>query len=43
MENGNIRMDLREIGCEGVNWIQMAQYRVQRRDLVNSLIDIRTV
>jgi hypothetical protein len=25
---GNIKMDLREIGIAGVNWIQLAQYRV---------------
>jgi hypothetical protein len=27
--NDNIKMDLREIGIDGVNWIQLAQYRVQ--------------
>jgi hypothetical protein len=25
----NIKMDLREIGIDGVNWIQLAQDRVQ--------------
>jgi hypothetical protein len=29
----NIKMDLRETGIDGVNWIQMAQNRVQRRAL----------
>jgi hypothetical protein len=26
---GNIKMDLREIGINGANWIQLAQDRVQ--------------
>jgi hypothetical protein len=25
----NIKMDLREVGCKGVNWIDMAQDRDQ--------------
>jgi len=25
----NIKMDLREIGCENENWIQLAQFRVK--------------
>jgi hypothetical protein len=25
----NIKLDLRKIGIDGVNWIQLAQYRVQ--------------
>jgi hypothetical protein len=29
----NIKMDLREIGVDGVNWIRLAQYRVQWRVL----------
>jgi hypothetical protein len=29
----NIRMDLREIGWEGVDWVQLAQDRDQWRDL----------
>jgi hypothetical protein len=27
----NIKMDLREIGIDGANWIRLAQYRVQWR------------
>jgi hypothetical protein len=27
--DGNIKMDLKEIGIDGVNWIQLAQDRVQ--------------
>jgi hypothetical protein len=29
----NINLDLREIGIDGANWIQLAQYRVQWRVL----------
>jgi hypothetical protein len=32
------RMDLREIGWEGVQWIQMAQYRDWWQALVNTVI-----
>jgi hypothetical protein len=37
----NIIMDLREIGWEGVNWIQLAQYRGHWRVLLNTLMNIR--
>jgi hypothetical protein len=30
----NIKLDLREIGIDGVNWIQLAQDRVQWRAFV---------
>jgi hypothetical protein len=30
---GNIKLDLREIGIDGANWIQLAQDRVQWRTL----------
>jgi hypothetical protein len=36
----NIKMDLREIGINGVNWIQLAQDRVQWRDSVNMVINL---
>jgi hypothetical protein len=29
-----------EIGCEGVDWIQLAQGSVQQRVLVNTVINI---
>jgi hypothetical protein len=32
----NIKMDLREIGIDGTNWIRLAQYRVQWRGFVNT-------
>jgi hypothetical protein len=37
----NIRMDLREIGCDGVDWIDMAQDRDQCRALVNMVLNLR--
>jgi hypothetical protein len=32
----NIKMDLREIGIDGANWIQLAQERVQWQAFVNT-------
>jgi hypothetical protein len=37
----NIKMDLREIGWDGVNWIDMAQERDQWRALVNTVLNLR--
>jgi hypothetical protein len=37
----NIKMDLREIGWDGVNWIDMAQDRDQWRALVNTVLNLR--
>jgi hypothetical protein len=37
----NIKMDLREIGIDGANWIQLAQDRVQRRVCVNTVMNLR--
>jgi hypothetical protein len=36
-----IKMDLREIGIDGVNWIQMAQDRVQWCACVNTVMNLR--
>jgi hypothetical protein len=35
----NIKMDLREIGIDGTNWIQLAQDRFQWRTFVNTVIN----
>jgi hypothetical protein len=35
----NIKMDLREIGIDGANWIQLAQDRVQWRAFVNTVMN----
>jgi hypothetical protein len=36
----NIKMDLREIGIDGENWIQPAQNRGQWRAFVNTVINL---
>jgi hypothetical protein len=36
----NIKMDLRDIGIDGVNWIQLAQDRVQWWAFVNMVINL---
>jgi hypothetical protein len=38
---GNIKMDIREIGIDGRNWIQLAQDRVQWRACVNTVMNLR--
>jgi hypothetical protein len=40
MWEDNIKLDLREIGIDGVNWIQLAQDRVQWRDFVNMVMNL---
>jgi hypothetical protein len=37
----NIKMVLREIGWDGVDWIELVQDRDQWRALVNTVMDIR--
>jgi hypothetical protein len=37
----NIKMDLREVGWDGVDWIDMAQDRNQWRALVNTVLNLR--
>jgi hypothetical protein len=37
----NINMDLREIGWGGMGWLDLAQDRVQRRALVNTVMNFR--
>jgi hypothetical protein len=39
--DNNIKMDLREIGIDGTNWIQLAQDRVQWRAFVNTVLNLR--
>jgi hypothetical protein len=38
---GNIKMDLREIGWDGMDWIDLAQTRDQGWTLVNATINLR--
>jgi hypothetical protein len=37
----NITMDLKKIGCQGVEWIDLAQNRVQVRAVVNMVINLK--
>jgi hypothetical protein len=38
---GNIKMDLQEVGCRGMDWIEMAQDRNRWRKLVNAVMKLR--
>jgi hypothetical protein len=38
---GNIKIDLREVGWDGVDWIDIAQDRAQWRALVNTVLNLR--
>jgi hypothetical protein len=37
----NIKMDLREIGWDGMDWIDLAKDRYQWRALVNTVMNLR--
>jgi hypothetical protein len=39
----DIRMDVREIGKGGMDWIQLVQNRVQWRALVNTVMNLRVL
>jgi len=38
---GNMKMDLQELGCEGVEWIDLGQDTDWWRELVNEIINLR--
>jgi hypothetical protein len=37
----NIKIDLREIGWDGMDWIDLAQDRDRQRALVNTVMNLR--
>ena len=37
----NIKMDLREVGCGGMDWIELAQDKVRWAALVSAVMNLR--
>jgi hypothetical protein len=39
----NIKIDLREIGRDGMDWVDLAQHRDHGRALVNTVMNLRVL
>jgi len=37
----NIKIDLQDVGCESMDWIDLAQNRYRGRELVNEVMNLR--
>jgi hypothetical protein len=38
---GHIKMDLQEMGCASMDWIELAKYRDRWRAIVNAVMNLR--
>jgi hypothetical protein len=38
---GNIKVDIQEVGCGGVDWIELAQYRYRWRAFLKAIMNLR--